>query len=77
MEEVGVERDLLVPLVRAAVENWGRLGAERALTGPIARGDVATADRQRSAVARRAPELLPLWDALTAATQALAHETLS
>ena len=28
----GVDRELLVPLVRAAVENWAALGAERALT---------------------------------------------
>jgi len=68
----GVERDLFVPLVRTAVENWARLGARQALTGPIARGDTATADRQRGAVAARAPELLPLWDALATATRALA-----
>ena len=33
-------------------------GAERALTGPIARGDEATVARQRAAVAERAPDLL-------------------
>jgi len=69
----GVERELFVPLVRAAVENWARLGARRALTGPIVRGDAATAARQRAAVAARTPELLPLWDALTEATRALAR----
>jgi predicted short-subunit dehydrogenase-like oxidoreductase (DUF2520 family) len=68
----GVERALFVPLVRTAVENWARLGARQALTGPIARGDTATAERQRGAVAARAPELLPLWDALATATRALA-----
>ena len=68
----GVERDVLVPLVRAAVENWGLLGAHGALTGPIARGDTATASRQRAAVASRAPRLLPLWDALAAGTHMLA-----
>ena len=69
----GVEREPFVPLVRAAVENWARLGARRALTGPIVRGDAATAARQRDAVAARTPELLPLWDALTEATRALAR----
>src|SRR5947207_2897909 len=69
----GVERTLFVPLVRAAVENWARLGGRRALTGPIVRGDAATAARQRDAVAARTPELLPLWDALTEATRALAR----
>lgn len=70
----GVDRDLLVPLVRAAVENWARLGARRALTGPIARGDRETASRQRAAVAHRAPELVDLWDALSVATRALARD---
>jgi len=69
----GVERELLVPLVRTAVENWARLGARRALTGPIARGDTTTAARQRAAVAARAPELLGLWDALAGATATLAN----
>jgi len=68
----GVSRDLLAPLVRATVENWATHGAERALTGPIARGDEATVIRQRHAVEERAPELLELFDALTAATRELA-----
>jgi len=69
---VGLEREALVPLVEASVDNWARQGARAALTGPIARGDVATAARQREAVAESAPELLPLWDALAAATRELA-----
>ena len=70
----GVERELFVPLVRAAVENWARLGARGALTGPIIRGDVETAARQRAAVATKAPELLDLWDALATATHRLAQK---
>jgi predicted short-subunit dehydrogenase-like oxidoreductase (DUF2520 family) len=68
----GVDRALLAPLVRAAVENWARLGAADALTGPIARGDEGTVARQRAAVAERTPDLLPLFDALADATRALA-----
>jgi predicted short-subunit dehydrogenase-like oxidoreductase (DUF2520 family) len=68
----GVDRALLAPLVRAAVDNWARLGAEAALTGPIARGDEATVARQRAAVEERAPDLLPLFDALADATRGLA-----
>jgi predicted short-subunit dehydrogenase-like oxidoreductase (DUF2520 family) len=64
----GVDRNLLAPLVRATVENWVALGPERALTGPIARGDVATVERHRAAIGERAPELLPLYDALAEAT---------
>ena len=68
----GVERELLAPLVRAAVENWAARGAEDALTGPIARGDEETVARQRAAVEERTPDLVPLFDALAAATRALA-----
>jgi predicted short-subunit dehydrogenase-like oxidoreductase (DUF2520 family) len=68
----GLDHAALVPLVRATMENWCRLGARAALTGPIARGDDGTADRQRASVAAAAPSQLPLWDALTIATRALA-----
>ncbi len=73
----GADRELLVPLVRATVENWASLGAERALTGPVARGDLPTVDRQRAAIADRLPELLPLFDALVQATRELAFRQAS
>ncbi len=69
---VGVPRELLAPLVRATVENWVRLGPERALTGPVARGDAETVMRQRAALAAHADDLVPLFDALLDATAALA-----
>ena len=65
-------RALLAPLVRSTVENWAALGPERALTGPIARGDEQTVARQRAAVAAAAPELLDLFDTLAERTRALA-----
>jgi predicted short-subunit dehydrogenase-like oxidoreductase (DUF2520 family) len=68
----GVERDLLLPLVRATIDNWAAVGPRRALTGPVARGDSATVATQRAAVAERAPDLVPLFDALIEATQTLA-----
>jgi predicted short-subunit dehydrogenase-like oxidoreductase (DUF2520 family) len=67
----GVDRELLAPLVRASVENWVRLGAASAMTGPIARGDEGTVERHRAALAERAPDLLPMYDALVDATRAL------
>jgi predicted short-subunit dehydrogenase-like oxidoreductase (DUF2520 family) len=73
-DSAGVERALLVPLVRATVENWANLGPERALTGPVARGDRATVAAQRAAVAERAGDLLPLFDTLVRATRALARQ---
>ena len=69
----GVPRAALVPLVRATVENWAALGADEALTGPIARGDDAVVARQRMAVAARTPELIGLFDALAGATRDLAR----
>ena len=69
----GMERADLLPLVRATVENWARLGPERALTGPVARGDEDTVARQRAGRSPSAsPELLALFDALVDATRALA-----
>jgi predicted short-subunit dehydrogenase-like oxidoreductase (DUF2520 family) len=68
----GVERAALVPLVRATIENWASLGPQRALTGPVVRGDEDTVARQRAAVAERTPELLALFEALVEATQTLA-----
>jgi predicted short-subunit dehydrogenase-like oxidoreductase (DUF2520 family) len=73
----GLPAELLVPLVRATVENWATLGPERALTGPVARGDEPTIERQRVALAERAPELLELFDACVAATRRLAARSTS
>jgi predicted short-subunit dehydrogenase-like oxidoreductase (DUF2520 family) len=69
----GCDREALVPLIRATVDNWAMQG-RGALTGPIARGDQATVARQRRAVGERAPELLELFDALAQATHELASE---
>jgi predicted short-subunit dehydrogenase-like oxidoreductase (DUF2520 family) len=69
----GVPREALVPLVRAAVDNWAALGGRRALTGPIVRGDEPTVARQRAAIADRTPDLLVLFDALADATRDLAR----
>jgi len=68
----GIDREPLVALVRASVENWAASGAGAALTGPIARGDEQTVQRQRDAVAERVPQDLALFDVLTQATRRLA-----
>ncbi len=70
MATAGQPPEVLVPLVRAALDNWERAGVA-ALTGPVARGDTDTVLRQRGAIADRTPELLDLFDALVAATRAL------
>jgi predicted short-subunit dehydrogenase-like oxidoreductase (DUF2520 family) len=62
----------LAPLVRGTVENWVDHGPRAALTGPIARGDEVTVQRQRSAIAEAAPAQLALFDILCESTRALA-----
>ena len=59
----GVDRTDLMPLVRATVENWARLGP-RALTGPAVRGDTATIATHRAVLVERAPELLALYNVM-------------
>ena len=61
-----------MPLVRATVENWAQLGPERALTGPVARGDERRSRAQREAVAERAPSCWRCSTRSTDATRALA-----
>ncbi len=53
-------RSALAPLLRAAAGNVGALPLERALTGPVARGDVATVERHLQAL-EMAPELRDLY----------------
>jgi predicted short-subunit dehydrogenase-like oxidoreductase (DUF2520 family) len=67
-------RALLVPLLRRTVDNLAELGPERALTGPVARGDEATVLAQRKAVAEAAPHLLDLFDELVHHTRSLASQ---
>ncbi|MGH2941893.1 MAG: Rossmann-like and DUF2520 domain-containing protein [Solirubrobacteraceae bacterium] len=76
-QTAGLERERLVALVEASVANWAALGAERALTGPIARGDVDTLARQRAAVAERLPAEIELFDALVDATRRLAADRMA
>ncbi|HEV2774746.1 MAG TPA: DUF2520 domain-containing protein [Solirubrobacteraceae bacterium] len=76
-QTAGLDREPLVALVQASVENWAALGAAQALTGPIARGDDATVARQREAVAERLPDDLALFDALTEATRRLAPHNVA
>lgn len=71
----GVPEEALIPLVRATMENWASAGPERALTGPITRGDATTVERQRQAVIQYAPELTGLFDVMADRTRQLALRT--
>lgn len=70
-------RAALAPLVRATVESWVELGPERALTGPVARGDELTVAAQREAVRATAPQLEALFDVMVERAQALARQKVT
>jgi predicted short-subunit dehydrogenase-like oxidoreductase (DUF2520 family) len=73
LESIGLDepRELLAPLVLRTAANWADRGAA-ALTGPIARGDEATVARHLEALRERAPELVPLYEALAQRTREVA-----
>lgn len=68
---VGLPLDLYLELVRGSLDNVAELGPAAALTGPAARGDEATLERHRAALAA---DELALYDALVLAAQRLAAE---
>ena len=71
MSTAGLDREVLVPLATAALQNWAR-GGPAALTGPVVRGDTGTVALHRRVVMQRTPHLVGLFDALVGATQRLA-----
>jgi predicted short-subunit dehydrogenase-like oxidoreductase (DUF2520 family) len=77
VERIGIEdaRELLAPLVLRTAANWAERGPA-ALTGPIARGDRATVQRHRVALAETAPELVRLYDVLAMRAEAVAWESV-
>jgi len=77
LERIGVQdaRALLAPIVLRTTSNWVELGPA-ALTGPIARGDRATVQRHRIALAESAPELVRIYDALAMRAEAVAWELM-
>jgi len=67
----------LMPLVYGSVENVARSGTEKALTGPVARGDVATVEKHLEALKDlklkgALPDMEALYKALSSATLSLA-----
>ena len=51
-DQVGVPMEAYLELARASVDNVAELGAARALTGPVARGDWHTVRRHIESIAR-------------------------
>jgi len=73
---IGAEpaRQALAPLVAATVENINTLGAGKALTGPIARGDADTVTRHLQALDATDAKLAELYRGLGRRTVELALE---
>lgn len=65
---------LLAPLLSAALDNVLRHG-DRALTGPVARGDAGTVRTHLKVLAEEAPEVLGGYTALAARTAARARKS--
>ena len=63
LENAGAPPEALLPLMRRTIDN----GFE--LTGPIARGDVATVDAHLAAIHQSAPDLEALYRALAQVTR--------
>ena len=67
-EAAGLPGDIsfnaLLPLIKGTLSNIGTRGIPDALTGPIARGDVATVAVHLQAIEKDAPELLLLYRCL-------------
>ena len=53
-----------MPLLRGTLDGIEKTGFPQCLTGPIARGDVDTIRRHMAALAKYAPEILPLYQEL-------------
>lgn len=60
------------PIIRATLDNIRRTSPARALSGPVARGGIATVAEHCAAIARTSPELLPYFAAMSRETALLA-----
>jgi len=61
------------PLARQALGNAERLGIDRALSGPLLRGDVGTVDGHLAVLREHAPDTLPLYVAVARRELAIAQ----
>ncbi len=67
-EKAGLPRDtasrMMEPLVRETIDNVFNLGTAQALTGPVARGDVAVVEKQLQALYAFDPRLADIYQSL-------------
>jgi predicted short-subunit dehydrogenase-like oxidoreductase (DUF2520 family) len=68
IEKAGINREdafhLLKPLIDGTLSNIKKVGVQKALTGPIARGDIKTVEKHIEEIGFKRPELLPLYKML-------------
>ena len=63
----------LSPLIHGTLRNIGEMGPEKALTGPVARGDLSTIEAHLKSIKALAPELLTFYNCLGVYTADLAY----
>lgn len=65
LQEIGINKEdaakMLLPLIKATVKNIETVGIPKALTGPIARGDVVTLLNHIENIKEKTPEFLALY----------------
>ena len=78
LESTGIPRSAgvkaLLPLIQGTVNNIEDIGIPRALTGPIARGDLSTIVKHLDCLEEMAPELMKLYSWLGFYTTQIAME---
>jgi predicted short-subunit dehydrogenase-like oxidoreductase (DUF2520 family) len=79
IQEAGIHRkdafNLLKPLIEGTLSNIEKVGVRKALTGPIARGDVKTVKKHMEDIGSKRPDLLALYKLLGFYTVDIAAET--
>jgi predicted short-subunit dehydrogenase-like oxidoreductase (DUF2520 family) len=81
-QEIGMQREkalkALLPLIEGTVNNLKRLGTEKALTGPVARGDIGVIRRHLECLEREEKEqLLKVYTSLSMFALDLAEAEVS
>lgn len=78
LESTGIPRKnavkALMPLINGTINNIENIGIPRALTGPIARGDISTINKHLDCLEQMAPELMKLYSWLGFYTANIALE---
>lgn len=78
LESTGIPKGLatkaLLPLINGTIKNVENMGIPRALTGPIARGDISTIMKHLKCLEEMAPELMRLYSELGIETAQIAVE---